>query len=156
MANIYLGIVTHLVYGFCVEIAFSSSSSALDFFNFFTRLLTAFSDHFPSIDESSLPFFQANNRFTIGGVNGNIFDNDQCRLITIFCVCVFEFLINRKPKKKIVFFFRFSCLSGETQTFVSLCTLSFRCYCYKFLCCILRTGFRSITNKNRVELNSTF
>lgn len=76
MANIYLGIVTHLVYGFCVEIAFSSSSSALVFFNFFTRLLTAFSDHFPSIDESSLPFFQANNRFTIGGVNGNIFDND--------------------------------------------------------------------------------
>lgn len=68
----YLGIVTHLVYEFCVEIAFSSSSSALDFFNFFTRLLTAFSDHLPSIDESSFPFFHANKRFTIGGVNGNI------------------------------------------------------------------------------------
>lgn len=70
---IYLGIVTHLVYGFCVDIAFSSSSSALDFFNFFTKLLTAFSDHLPSIDESSFPFFHANKRFTIGGVNGSIF-----------------------------------------------------------------------------------
>lgn len=69
----YLGIVTHLVWEFCVEIAFSISSSALDFFSFFTRLFTAFSDHFPSIDESSLPFFHANKRFTIGGVNGSIF-----------------------------------------------------------------------------------
>lgn len=70
---IYLGIVTHLVWLFCVEIAFSSSSKAPLFFNFFTRLLTAFSDHFPSIDDSSLPFFHASKRFTTGGVNGNIF-----------------------------------------------------------------------------------
>lgn len=69
--------MTHLVYGFCVDIAFSNSSSALDFFNFFTKLLTAFSDHLPSIDESSFPFFHANKRFTIGGVNGSIFETNN-------------------------------------------------------------------------------
>lgn len=95
--------MTHLVYGFCVDIAFSNSSSALDFFNFFTKLLTAFSDHFPSIDESSFPFFHANNRFTIGGVKGSIFDDqfysfNFWNLNTVFsvwfvCVCVSFFFL---------------------------------------------------------------
>lgn len=103
----YLGIVTHLVYEFCVEIAFSSSSSALDFFNFFTRLFTAFSDHFPSIDESSLPFFHANRRFTIGGVNGNIFESNKF-LFTIQALLFFLMKVQRKT----VTFFRTFRLDG--------------------------------------------
>lgn len=65
----YLGIVTHLVLGFCDEMARSSSSSAPDFLNFFTKLLTAFSLHLPSASEH---FLQPKRRFTTGGVNGSI------------------------------------------------------------------------------------
>lgn len=65
--------VTHLVLLFWVEIAFSSSSRAPDFFNFLTKLLTAFSDHLSSaMDEPSGHFFQPNRRFTTGGVKGNM------------------------------------------------------------------------------------
>lgn len=79
----YLGIVTHLVLPFCVVIAFSSSSSWPVFFNFFTKLFTAFSHHFSSCPFCSpLPappgtlvdFFQPKSRFTTGGVNGNMED----------------------------------------------------------------------------------
>lgn len=62
----HLGIVTHFVLWFCDEIALSSSSKAPDFFNFFTKLFTAFSHHLSS---ASVPFFHPNNRFTTGGVN---------------------------------------------------------------------------------------
>lgn len=62
----YLGIVTHFVFWFWDEMARSSSSNAPDFFNFFTKLFTAFSHHLSS---ASLPFFQPNKRFTTGGVN---------------------------------------------------------------------------------------
>lgn len=55
----------------CVVMAFSSSSNCPVFFNFFTRLLTAFSHHFSSCPFSS-PFFQPRSLFTIGGVNGNM------------------------------------------------------------------------------------
>lgn len=64
--------VTHFVRKLCVDIAFSNSSKAPDFLIFFTKLLTAFSAHFPSADESSFPFFHASRRLTTGGVNGNI------------------------------------------------------------------------------------
>jgi len=57
----------HFVLGSLVIIAFSSSSKPPLFFNFLTRLLTAFSDHFSSLSAS--PFFQPNNFFTMGGVN---------------------------------------------------------------------------------------
>lgn len=55
----------------CVVMAFSSSSNCPVFFNFFTRLLTAFSHHFSSCPFNS-PFFQPRSLFTIGGVNGNM------------------------------------------------------------------------------------
>lgn len=79
----YLGIVTHLVLQFCVVIAFSSSSSWAVFFNFFTRLFTAFSHHFSSWPFCSpLPaplwpvvvFFHPSSLFTTGGVNGKMED----------------------------------------------------------------------------------
>ena len=62
----YLGIVTHFVLWFCEEMARSSSSKAPDFFNFLTKLFTAFSHHLSS---ASVPFFHPNKRFTTGGVN---------------------------------------------------------------------------------------
>lgn len=65
--------VTHLVLQFCVVMARSSSSSAPDFFSFFTRLLTAFSHHLPSTESSAEAFFQPSKRFTIGGLNCSIF-----------------------------------------------------------------------------------
>ncbi|TNN86946.1 hypothetical protein EYF80_002701 [Liparis tanakae] len=46
--------------------AFSNSSNCPVFFNFFTRLLTAFSHHFSSCPFCS-PFFQPRSLFTIGG-----------------------------------------------------------------------------------------
>ena len=63
----YLGIVIHFVFKSWVVIAFSNSSTPPLFFNFFTRLLTAFSDHLSSFSMS--PFFQPKRRLTIGGVN---------------------------------------------------------------------------------------
>ena len=66
----YLGIVMHFVFTSWVVIAFSRSSNPPVFLSFFTKLFTAFSDHFSSLSLS--PFFQPSNRFTIGGVNGNI------------------------------------------------------------------------------------
>lgn len=60
----YLGIVMHLVLQFCVVMAFSSSSRPADFFNFLTKLLTAFSLHLSSLSA----FFQPSNRLTIGGL----------------------------------------------------------------------------------------
>jgi len=60
----------HFVFESCVVIAFSRSSKPPLFFSFFTKLLTAFSDHFSSL--SLLSFFQPSNRFTIGGVNASI------------------------------------------------------------------------------------
>lgn len=54
----------HLVLQLCVVMAFSSSSRPVDFFNFLTRLLTAFSLHL----SSPSAFFQPNNRLTIGGL----------------------------------------------------------------------------------------
>lgn len=69
----YLGIVTHLVLGFCVEIALSSSSRAPVRFSFLTRLFTAFSHHLSSAADPSEPFFQPSSRFTTGGLlKGNI------------------------------------------------------------------------------------
>lgn len=61
----------HFVLTFCVVMAFSNSSSCPVFFNFFTRLFTAFSHHFSSCPFCS-PFFQPRSLFTIGGVNGNM------------------------------------------------------------------------------------
>ena len=58
----------HLVVGSCVVIAFSNSSKPPVFFNFFTKLFTAFSLHL----SSPSPFFHPKSRFTIGGVNGSI------------------------------------------------------------------------------------
>lgn len=81
--RIYLGMVTHLVLQFCVVMAFSSSSSWAVFFNFFTRLFTAFSHHFSSWPFCSpLPaplgpvvvFFHPSSLFTTGGVNGKMED----------------------------------------------------------------------------------
>lgn len=75
--------VTHLVLQFCVVIAFSSSSSCPVFFNFFTKLFTAFSHHFSSCPFCSPPpappgplvdFFQPSSLFTTGGVNGKMED----------------------------------------------------------------------------------
>ena len=66
----YPGIVMHFVFTSWVVIAFSRSSNPPVFLRFFTKLFTAFSDHFSSLSLS--PFFQPSNRFTIGGVNGNI------------------------------------------------------------------------------------
>lgn len=72
-----------MVLQFCVVIAFSSSSSWPVFFNFFTKLFTAFSHHFSSWPFCSPPpappgplvdFFQPNNLFTTGGVNGKMED----------------------------------------------------------------------------------
>lgn len=54
----------HLVLQLCVVMAFSSSSRPVDFFNFFTRLFTAFSLHLSSPSD----FFQPSNRLTIGGL----------------------------------------------------------------------------------------
>lgn len=54
----------HLVLQLCVVMAFSSSSRPVDFFNFLTKLLTAFSLHL----SSPSAFFQPNNRLTIGGL----------------------------------------------------------------------------------------
>ena len=79
----YLGMVTHLVLQFCVVMAFSSSSSWPVFFNFFTRLFTAFSHHFSSCPFCSPPpappgpladFFQPSSLLTTGGVNGRMED----------------------------------------------------------------------------------
>lgn len=80
----YLGMVTHLVFKFCVVMAFSSSSSWPVFFSFFTKLFTAFSHHFSSWPFCSPPppappeplavFFQPSRRFTTGGVNGRMED----------------------------------------------------------------------------------
>lgn len=42
-SDTHLGIVMHLVWLFCVLMAFSRSCNASDFFSFFTRLFTAFS-----------------------------------------------------------------------------------------------------------------
>lgn len=61
----------HLVLIFWVVMAFSNSSSCPVFFNFFTRLFTAFSHHFSSCPFCS-PFFQPRSLFTIGGVKGSI------------------------------------------------------------------------------------
>ena len=66
----YLGIVMHFVFASWVVIAFSRSSNPPVFLSFFTKLFTAFSDHFSSLSLS--PFFHLSNCFTIGGVNGNI------------------------------------------------------------------------------------
>lgn len=63
----YLGIVTHFVFGSWVVIAFSSSSKPLFFFNFFTKLLTAFSQYL----SSPSPFFHPSSFLTMGGVKGN-------------------------------------------------------------------------------------
>lgn len=60
----YLGIVMHLVLQLWVVMAFSSSSRPVDFFNFLTRLLTAFSLHL----SSPSAFFQPSSRLTIGGL----------------------------------------------------------------------------------------
>lgn len=63
----------HLVFTFCVVMAFSSSSNCPVFLSFFTKLLTAFSHHFSSCPFCS-PFFQPSRRFTIGGVKGRMDD----------------------------------------------------------------------------------
>ena len=65
---LYLVIVMHLVLESPVVTAFSNSSRPPVFFSFFTKLLTAFSDHLSSFSPS--PFLQAKSRLTIGGVNG--------------------------------------------------------------------------------------
>lgn len=67
----HLGIVMHFVLIFCVVMAFSSSSSCPVFFSFFTKLFTAFSDHFSSWPFCS-PFFHPKSLFTMGGVKGRI------------------------------------------------------------------------------------
>lgn len=73
----------HFVWTFCVVMAFSNSSNCPVFFNFFTRLLTAFSHHFSSCPFCSPPpappgplddFFQPSSLFTTGGVNGKMED----------------------------------------------------------------------------------
>lgn len=65
----------------CVVMALSSSSRAPDFFNFLTRLLTAFSAHLSSCcwaEGSGCPVgdvvltFQPSSRFTTGGVNASM------------------------------------------------------------------------------------
>ena len=59
------GIVTHSVFGLCIDNAFSRASSApFFFFNFLTRASTAFSAHF----SSSSPCFHPRSRFTYGEV----------------------------------------------------------------------------------------
>ena len=73
----YLGIVMHLVDVSCVLIAFFSSSSPPVFFNFFTKLFTAFSDHLSTSELS--PFFHPSKVFTIGGVKGE-------RVVILFLV----------------------------------------------------------------------
>lgn len=73
----YLGIVMHLVDVSCVLIAFFSSSSPPVFFNFFTKLFTAFSDHLSTSELS--PFFHPSKVFTIGGVKGD-------RVVILFLV----------------------------------------------------------------------
>ena len=65
---IYLGIVIHLVWAFCSLIDFSNSSIPPLFFNFFTKLFTAFSLHL----SSPSPFFHPNKRLTTGDANGKI------------------------------------------------------------------------------------
>lgn len=79
----YLGIVIHFVLIFCVVMAFSNSSSCPVFFNFFTRLFTAFSHHFSSCPFCS-PFFQPKSLFTMGGVKGRI---DILRSVKSFQYC---------------------------------------------------------------------
>jgi len=64
--------VIHLVLESCVVMAFSSSSKVLFFFNFLTKDLTAFSDHFSSCSFLGSPLRQPSRRFTIGGVKGNM------------------------------------------------------------------------------------
>lgn len=123
--SIYLGTVIHLVYGFCVEIAFSNSSNALDFFNFFTKLLTAFSDHLPSIDESSFPFFHANKRLTIGGVNGNMLTNQKFVIyfyeFMCLCVCVWPFYLATFVFYSNYLCFLFRCVASNIYCFVVVC-----------------------------------
>ena len=57
--------VIHLVLESCVVMAFSSSSKVLFFFNFLTKDLTAFSDHFSSCSFLGSPLRQPSRRFTI-------------------------------------------------------------------------------------------
>ena len=64
----YLGILIHLVFWSWLVMAFSNSSSPPPFFSFFTKLLTAFSDHLSSFSFS--PFFQPRSLLTTGGVKG--------------------------------------------------------------------------------------
>ena len=62
----------HLVCASWVVMAFSSSSTIPLFFSFFTRLLTAFSDHLASCSFLAVPSRHSRSRLTIGGVKGNI------------------------------------------------------------------------------------
>lgn len=96
--HIYLGIVMHLVDVSCVLIAFFSSSNPPVFFSFFTKLLTAFSDHLSTSELS--PFFHPNKVLTIGGVNG-----ERVVILSFLIHNVIQPLRYARRKFDIVYFF---------------------------------------------------
>lgn len=99
----------HFVDVSCVLIAFFSSSKPPVFFSFFTKLLTAFSDHLSTSELS--PFFHPNKVFTIGGVNG-----ERVVILSFLIHNVIQPLRYALRKFDIVYFF--------FNAFFGLCTFS--------------------------------